>query len=148
MRNPALRTRPGREHAQAYGSAGDDAARQGVPAEQDVSIVVSGIERVDHIRICGSAGRVPVERATTPTCTKEARRAGKVIGKGKGSKGRTPGGPTDIAITNAPWHTQAPLVPTRHHDNAAVDQRRVKRFQTDPGGTDSDQDSEGSTHKT
>ena len=79
MGDPSLRARPGREHAQAYGGAADDIAIHGIPATQGVTIVVSGTERVDHVPIRGGVGRVPVERAVTPTRTKEVRRAGKVI---------------------------------------------------------------------
>ena len=76
MGDPSVRARPGREQVQAYGGAADDIAIQGIPATQGVTIVVSGTERVDHVPIRGSAGRVPAERAVTPTRTKEVRRAG------------------------------------------------------------------------
>ena len=108
MGDPSLRARPGHEEARAYGGGPDAIAGPGAAGAQGVSIVVQGTERVDYPTMRGSAARVPPARTATPTCTKEVRSGRKVIGKGKGSKGRTPGGPENIAITTLrPWRSMA-----------------------------------------
>lgn len=142
MGDPSLRARPGHEDARAYGGGPVAIAGPGATGAQGVSTVVQGTEKVDYPTMRGSAARVPPARTVTPTCTKEVRSGKKVIGKGKGSKGQTPGGPDNIAITNAPWHTDAtpPVAPPTRQENV-MDQRTVRRFQRDFAGTDSDQDS-------